>query len=219
MPSLPGVGRPTPAICPKPVVADHNFSGYSPSKITMYRDGGTIKLEGHLNRSFTGSVRFDGAMSSPTRGQFFSSVKHFAGKAEAERPMSRADLKELQGALQRYVKNTQGEDPAYKILLKNIDQALGTKPAPKLPTAAQLKNVLGTWEFHHAKWNQKKPSVLKDDNVLKQFTLSKPPAGSVGGSTVSAFVLKDAPDKVVFEKNVGGRRFYFGPVSHQVLPK
>ena len=87
------------------------------------------------------------------------------------------------------------------------------------PTATHLKNVLGAWEFHHAKFTLTKPPQLNEGNVLKEYTLSKPPAGMVGGSTVKAYVLKDQPEKVVFEKNVGGRPYYFGPVSHVSIPK
>ena len=210
-----GVSRPV-TVPTKPV--DLNYGAYLPSKITMYRDGGTIKMEGLVNRSYSANIRFDGAIGSPTRGTFFVAPKFFAGPAMPEKPMKKADLQELQQGLKRYVKDHPNAEPAYSILLKNIDKALG-KGNVKLPTAAHLKNVLGAWEFHHANFTLKKPTQLKDSNILKSYTLSKPPAGMVGGTTMKAYVLKDQPEKVIFEKNVGGRPFYFGPVSHIAIPK
>ena len=214
MPAVTGVRSPA-AVSTKPV--DLNYSAYLPSKITLYRDGGTIKMEGLVNRSYSANIRFDGAISSPTRGTFFVQPKFWAGPAMPEKPMKKADLEELQRAIKSYVKEHPNAAAAYHILLKDIGQALG-KNTVKLPTAAQLKNALGAWEFHHAKFVQKKPAQLKDSNVLKAYTLSKPPAGSVGGTTLKAYVLKDHPENVIFEKNVGGRPFYFGPVSHAVVP-
>lgn len=98
-----------------------------------------------------------------------------------------------------------------------------TKPdaAPKVKafTAKQLKNCLGAWEFHKAQFALKKPAALSDKNILKSTVLSKPPAGLIGGATMIAHQLKSNPDQVVFEKNVGGRPFYLGPVSGSRLPK
>lgn len=201
-----------------PKTINHNFSNYLPVNITLYRDGGTIKMEGNINRSFRGNVRFDGALNSPTRGKFFVTVGSMFSTG-AEKPMKKSDLKELRQAIAKYIENDPGAERGYSILLRNIDQALGTKPA-KPPSPAHLRTVFNAWEFHHAEFKTTKPPELKDNNVLKAYTLSKPVrAGMVGGLTVKAYVLKDQPDKVIFEKNFGGRASYFGPVSHLTIPK
>lgn len=209
------IGR---ASATKPKTINHNFSNYVPKKVTLYRDGGTIKMEGLINRSFSGNIRFDGALNSPTRGKFFVTVGSMFSTG-AEQPMKKSDLKELRQAIANYIEGNPNAEPAYGILLKNIDQALGAKPA-KPPSPAHLKNVYGAWEFHHAEFKTTKPPELKDNNVLKEYTLYKPVhIGAVGGLTVKAYVLKDQPEKVIFEKNFGGRPSYFGPVSHVTIPK
>ena len=168
---MPVTASVTSVAAPKPKSINHNFSNYVPRKIALYRDGGTIKMEGLINRTFTGDIRFDGALNSPTRGKFFVAVKSMTGSGP-EQPMKKSDLRELRQAIAGYIEGNPNAEPTYGILLKNIDQVLGTNQV-KLPTATHLKNVLGAWEFHHAKFTLTKPPQLNEGNVLKEYTLSK----------------------------------------------
>lgn len=108
------------------------------------------------------------------------------------------------------------------------------KPAPaKLPTKAQLNDVLGAWGFQSRNnpqgvfRNKTAPKELKPANIAKDIVLSKPGNGDkmiCGGSTVTAHVLKGSPTQVIYEQTKAGvapefRTRYFGPVRTDILPK
>ncbi len=65
-----------------------------------------------------------------------------------------------------------------RIGLNPAPQKPPTKPA-KLPTAAQLKGVLGTYEFHGSKWAFKSPVGFKASAVIKTITVQKGGNGDV----------------------------------------
>lgn len=92
-------------------------------------------------------------------------------------------------------------------------------PVAKLPTKAQLEAALSANTFHGGEFRLGKPAQMTTDGVAKTITLSKPPKGMVGGTTLLAHVLAGDKRQVVFERNVGGRPFYMGPVSWEMLPK
>ncbi len=86
----------------------------------------------------------------------------------------------------------------------------------KLPTAKQLKNALGAYEFQNmVNWSTKKPAGA----VLKDITVQKPPPKGQTGDSIIAHVLKSDPSKVYFEKGGSTMPRYFGPVSWQAIPK
>ena len=86
----------------------------------------------------------------------------------------------------------------------------------KLPTAKDLKNALGAYQFQKmVKWNTKKPAGA----VLKDITVQKPPPKGQTGDSIIAHVLKSDPSKVYFEKGGSTMPHYFGPVSWTTLPK
>ncbi len=89
----------------------------------------------------------------------------------------------------------------------------------KLPSAKQLKDVLGAWEFqspnHQLKWSSKKPAGA----VLKDIVVQKPPPKGRTGDSIIAHVLKSDPTKVYFEKGGSTMPHYYGPVSWQAIPK
>lgn len=92
-------------------------------------------------------------------------------------------------------------------------------PAVKTPTAKDLKNVLGTYEFHapnhQLKWSTKKPAAA----FSKEIVVVKPPKPPRTGDSVRAFVLKNDPSKVYFEKGGSTMPRFFGPVSWTTLPR
>jgi hypothetical protein len=121
------------------------LSAFLPSKIQLFRDGGTIKLEGMLNKSVTGTVRLDGRIGSPTRGQLFVTTRHFLNGANPERKLTKADLEGLQSAVKRYVKEHPSHSPVYDQLLSRLATAL--KPAAIAPNLkhSELKDVRLRW--------------------------------------------------------------------------
>lgn len=121
------------------------FSAFYPSKINLYRDGGTLKLEGQLNKSVSGTVRLDGRIGSASRGQFFVTTRHFLSAPTAERKMTKAELEGLQTAVKRHVKQHPTHAAAYDLLLKRLAIVLGAGPiAPNLKHS-ELKNVQLRW--------------------------------------------------------------------------
>lgn len=190
----------------------YNFSAFVPSKITLFRDGGTIKLEGNINRSMPAKVRYDGHMSSPTRGRFFVAVNGPGGKAQPERALTKAELKTLQTALKSFIKTNPDAGATYQLLLKNMEKALSSQ-GTSLPTTAKLKSVYEAALANNVKWSEKMPVELTENNVRKTYTISKPPPGRVGASIVTGRVLKAPADKVVFSRYMGGRHFFLGPIS------
>ncbi len=99
----------------------------------------------------------------------------------------------------------------------------------KLPTKTQLNDVLGNWGFQSRNsptgvWRStKKPADLKPSNILKTVVLEKPKAGVMGGATITAYVLKNHPNMVIYEKTQAlappnGHK-YFGPVRNDISPR
>lgn len=193
-----------------------NFAGFNPSTVTISRPSRNspevsgIHLEGMLNRSENATIDW-----SAKKG-FTVSGKTWTGKPFLkERPMTKSEMVDLKKQLAK-LPDHGAEQLKYPAIIAKLDQAI----SPAKPfTAAQLKNVLGAWEFQHAQYSGKKPAGFTADNFLKTTVLSKPPAGMVGGSSMIAHQLKSNPDQIVFEKVVSGRPFYLGPVSGTRLPK
>lgn len=127
----------TPAVSQQ---AGQSFAAFTPSRIVRYRDGGTIKVEGLLNRSYGATVRMDGRIGSPTRGQFFVGLKHWQRPAEKERPMRLDEMKGLSSALKRYLADTPRPDPTTADLHHQLLAAIKGPGAPgkidiaKIPT-------------------------------------------------------------------------------------
>ena len=95
--------RPVSSVAPAPEAATPfatflptNLQGVSAKPPFTGNDGGTLLLDGKLNGK-NARVRIDGAFDSQTRGQIF--VKLAGG---AERPMTKAELSDLQGAVKRF---------------------------------------------------------------------------------------------------------------------
>jgi|CXWL01.1.fsa_nt_gi hypothetical protein len=87
----------------------------------------------------------------------------------------------------------------------------------QLPSAAKLRNVLATWEFHSPNhqipWKKTKPAGA----VLKTITIKKAPTGGRTGDSVHAHILKS--NKVYFSKGGSTQTRYYGAVRYDVLPK
>lgn len=101
---------------------------------------------------------------------------------------------------------------------------------PKPPTKTQLNNVLGSWGFQSRNnpegvfRSKTAPKELKPANILKDIVLSQPAKGIVGGTTVTAHVLKGSPQQVVYEQTKAGvapqyAHRFFGPVRTDIMPK
>lgn len=109
--------------------------------------------------------------------------------------------------------------------------ATAAKPAAaKAPSKAQLTNVLGAWSFQSHNnpegvfRGKTAPKELKPANILKDIIISQPPKGNVGGTTVTAHVLKGSPQQVVYEQQKAGvapqyAHRFFGPVRTDIMPK
>ena len=70
-----GAMRDGPSLTPHVATGSDILSHFAVTKATMYRDGGTIKLDGILGVELGAHIRYDGAMGSKTRGQFFISTQ------------------------------------------------------------------------------------------------------------------------------------------------
>ncbi len=113
-----------PTVNPLPQPQKIAFATFRPTSIRMYRDGGTIKMEGMLNRSVNASVRMDGAMSSKTRGTFYVSSHLWNRPEGSERPASVEELRELRKALRKYLKESGDSSPEYTQLLSRLAAAI-----------------------------------------------------------------------------------------------
>jgi hypothetical protein len=120
---------------PKPNVTEYPFKDFSPQSIKHFRDGGTITTEGPLNRYAHATVRLDGAINSPTRGQLFTAVRERSSPPPAaDRPMTKGEMQELKDCLEKFVKDRPDADPSYKMLLEGMKAALkASGAAPKKP--------------------------------------------------------------------------------------
>lgn len=86
---------------PAGVSVGYDFSGFNPVDVTFFRDGGTILVKGIIeNAGRTGDVviRYDGAVHSRTRGQFFVKIDG------QERGMTDDEVKGFKTLLEKLVK-------------------------------------------------------------------------------------------------------------------
>ena len=119
--------------------------------------------------------------------------------------------------------------PVADVSRRTVASTPAQPPRSKLPSAKDLNNVLGAWAFHkqnspNGVWSTtKKPAALKPDNILKSYVLSKPKPGIMGGATIRAYVLKNQPNMVIYEKSQAlappNNFKYFGPVRNDLAPK
>lgn len=204
-PPAPGLLHPPPLQFRQPVAV--RVQANDPTQHATVGADGAVTLKGKVsNRGFVPSflsVSFDGRqVTVPLSG----------GQTPAQ------VVDKLQAALPKgYVAErvgTAGKDSLTFRVMRD-----GPAPSPKLPSLTQLRAALSANEFHGGDFRLAKPAQLTSPGIAKTFTLSKPPAGMVGGTTTLAHVLKGDGKQVVFEKNVGGRPFYMGPVSWEMLPK
>jgi hypothetical protein len=137
--------RVAPAAAPRPArTPPHPFSFFLPTKISMARDGGTIKLDGMLNRSVTAHFRMDGRIGSPTRGQFYVSTKHFLKSETAERKMSLDELRGLQQAVNAHVKKSPGNGHYTQLQLRLVEAIEKATPAKSTKISKIPTNITGT---------------------------------------------------------------------------
>jgi hypothetical protein len=127
MPDVMGGGyKPRPTINPMPQSRSIAFGSFLPSKISLARDGGTIKLSGLLNRSVSAEVRMDGKINSKTRGTFYVSTRVFNRPTAGvdERPAHVDELKALKKAVKAHLKETGEANKAYENLLAGLTKAI-----------------------------------------------------------------------------------------------
>lgn len=225
MPTIRAVSA--PRVAP---AAAHEFRHFSPTKIGMLRDGGSILLDGNLNRSVSAHVRLDGALNSKTRGTFFVSEQMFMSKAGAERKMTRSEMKDLRGSLQEFMKSArfdQATGTAYSQLVKHLDEAIGTKPskpASDTVSAATRKKLLTAMNGalqSNPKWLRSMPLGVR--YVRVPLMSEKHPDGfsytalvPVGALSPTAKVLDPNKATNFFIERTGGfagLTQYTGPVS------
>ncbi|MBI3547549.1 MAG: carboxypeptidase regulatory-like domain-containing protein [Elusimicrobia bacterium] len=128
LPSVAPVGLVQVVEPPKPV--DNAFSHFTPRSISLKRDGGTIVLIGSLNRSVEATIRADGRINSPTRGQIFVTRKHWRQPAGPEHRMTPEDLAGLSHAVRRHLANVPNDRDrhAYQQLLERLTAAGHLRP-------------------------------------------------------------------------------------------
>lgn len=98
----------------------HRYCGFSCQEIAARKDGGTIILRGLINRSLAATIRYDGKIHSPTRGQFFVTLT-----PSPELPMTKDELKGLAVAVEREILNPEGRNKlTYQDFLRHIQKAL-----------------------------------------------------------------------------------------------
>jgi len=146
MPTVTGTTATTP-LAPPTAGRDLGLAHFQPTKVTMLRDGGSIIVNGNLNRSVTADVRLDGALSSPTRGQFFVASHLWSEHAPAgsERPMTKAELKQLKASMTQFLSAVRLDKPTgqtYGTFMKRLDAAIAgpgtTEPKVSKATTAKL---------------------------------------------------------------------------------
>lgn len=116
---------------------------FLPMKLEKLRDGGSIIVDGQLNKSVTAKVRMDGGINSATRGQFFVSTKTFLGASTAERAMTQLELQDLSKAITKHQAETPGRQPQYAELNKRIREALAKFGPAKVDVAKIPTSVIG----------------------------------------------------------------------------
>jgi len=111
----------------RPAVPKENFNTWHTNNVKFFRDGGTAILEGLFNRTWSGTIRFDGALNSATRGEVFLTRKHFMRPAEPERSLTAEERKSLIKALEREI--AQGSPIAGDLKLV-VDRLKAFAPKP-----------------------------------------------------------------------------------------
>lgn len=113
-----------PSVTPAISIPVTPFISFLPMKLSKLRDGGSILLDGQLNKSVSAAIRMDGGINSKTRGEFFVATKTFLKGSTAERPMTKLELLDLSKAITRHMANTPGRQPEYVELNKRIREAI-----------------------------------------------------------------------------------------------
>ncbi|MCU0697762.1 MAG: hypothetical protein MUC96_14650 [Myxococcaceae bacterium] len=120
-----------------------SFAAFFPTKLSKLRDGGTVLVDGQLNKSVSARIRMDGGINSPTRGQFFVTTRHFLQGARPERAMTQAELKDLQAAITRHMAKTPGRQPEYVEFNARIREALAKSGPARVDVAKIPTSILG----------------------------------------------------------------------------
>ncbi len=209
-----------------------NYTHFMPYKATALRDGGSIILNGNLNRSVVGDVRMDGGLNSPTRGKFFASTHAWNAKSGAEKPMTKTELKQLKTALDGFLASTRLDKATgqlYGNFMKQLDAALGTKPAAptspaevsKITTTRLLGALQAELKTGKTKWNASMP--LGQRYVEVPLMSEKHPDGfhysamvPVGALSPTAKVLDPNQATSFLIKRTGGiagQTVFGGPVQ------
>lgn len=107
---------------PAGVSVEYDFSGFNPVDVMFFRDGGTILMKGVLEnagRNCDAVVRYDGAIHSPTRGQFFVKIDG------QDRGMTEDEVKGVKTVLEKLVKVENNPlNPGLKQLLTHMFEVL-----------------------------------------------------------------------------------------------
>lgn len=135
--------RPVAPIAPPATAPVSAFAAFLPMKHSKLRDGGSILVDGQLNKSVSARVRMDGGINSSTRGQFFVTTRHFLQGARAERPMTKAELVDLQSAITRHMAKTPGRQPEYVEFNARIRAALAKFEPAKIDVAKIPTSIVG----------------------------------------------------------------------------
>jgi hypothetical protein len=105
---------------PKAPVQEEDFTLYVVRGVEVLRDGGTIVLDGYVNRSTDAVVRLDRGLNSATHGQFFVKVTVWPEPSRAERAMTAKERAQLKKSLQEYVASEPNADPAIDELIARL---------------------------------------------------------------------------------------------------
>lgn len=119
------------------------FISFLPMKLSKARDGGTIIVDGQLNKSVSAKVRMDGGINSSTRGQFFVATRHFLKGAQPERAMTKGELEDLNKSITKHMANTPGRQPEYVEFNKRIREALAKFGPAKIDVAKIPTSIVG----------------------------------------------------------------------------
>lgn len=119
------------------------FSFFNPTDIKLFRDGGSMELEGSFNKSTNVTVRFDGKFNSPTRGQFFVTVKPFLKPAQPERPMTQGEMQTLSSTLTRYQAQVPGRQPLHAQMNRHLKTALQNEQPVSIKPASIPTSIAG----------------------------------------------------------------------------
>ena len=96
---------------------------------------------------------------------------------------------------------------------------IANKPAVKIPTAKQMANAMGAYEFHKLlKWSIKAPP---ESQILKRVVIRDD--SPFDGHKFTGLVLKSDPNKFIIERTGGGRAggvpTYSQPIDVTRIPK